>query len=74
MSQPEVIDALLYTSMVTHIEGKNASPIRVTRMNPVKPRNQLTEGEEKMGYYTLNQIEQYLSHKSFDEALAQLKV
>jgi predicted ATPase len=74
ISQPEVVDSLLYTYMPTYVSGKKSLPMKVTRMTPVIPRHQIKEGEEKISYYTLDQIKGYLLSKNYDEALTRLGI
>ena len=79
ISQPDVIDSLLFTIMPTRIQGKSAPAIQVTRMVPVAtpstPPGFETNiyGDKAVEFYTIDMIRKYLDSDTLDEARNQLK-
>jgi predicted ATPase len=76
VSQPEVVDSLLFAYMVTSVQP-GQEPRRITQISPVTTRSHLEnqdENEAKIGSYTLAQVEKYLSTTEFEAALQTLEV
>ena len=75
ISQPEVIDNLLFAYITTRLEPGKA-PLRATRIDPVYSRSELHSRDlngDKTGYYTLAQIEEYLNTVDLKQAEALLE-
>lgn len=79
ISQPEVIDSLLLAIMPTHVQGRHAASIRVTRMVPVimaGTQSNLSadiDGDKAVEAYTIDQVRKYLDSDALDEARDQLR-
>ncbi len=75
ISQPDVVDSLLFAFMVTLVEPGKYS-VEVTRMVPVvtskAQENQRVGIDKAEESYTLHQIEKYLDSKYLDEARTKL--
>jgi hypothetical protein len=75
ISQPDVVDSLLFAFMVTLVEPGKYS-VEVTRMAPVVTskveENQNVGIDKAEESYTLHQIEKYLDSKYLDEARTKL--
>jgi predicted ATPase len=75
ISQPEVVDSLLFAYMVTSVQP-GQEPRRITQISPVIARSRQEtddENEAKIGSYTLAQVEKYLSTTEFEAALQTLE-
>ncbi len=76
ISQPEIVDSLLFAYMVTRVKGDQGGPsLRVSRIVPVRSYRQTDQSESDQGEesYNLDQIRDYLNSTDVDEALAILE-
>ncbi len=79
VSLPDVIDSLLVAFTPTHIEGKSATALRVTRMMPVATPTTLSRikadinGDNAVAFYSIDQVRKYLDSETLEEAREQLE-
>jgi predicted ATPase len=74
VSLPDVIDSLLVAFTPSHIDSKNATAFRVTRMMPVATPTTLSaikadiNGDRAVAFYSIDQIRNYLDSETLEEA------
>ena len=79
VSLPDVIDSLLVAFTPSHIDGKNATALRVTRMMSVATPTTLSSikadinGDRAVAFYSIDQVRKYLNSETLEEARDQLK-
>ncbi len=76
VSQPEVIDSLLFTFVPAQIQGKNSPALRVTRMAAVAtPVTVIESKDEKrpVEAFTIDMVRKYLDSDTLQEASNQLQ-
>jgi len=79
ISQPGVLDSLLLAIISSHIQGKNSTALRVTRMVSVTTSNSKdrlginVNGDNALEAYTIDLVRKYLDIGTLDEARNQLK-
>ncbi len=79
ISQPDVINSLLFTAMPTRVQGKGARSLRVTRMIPViasstQPHIETkTDKDKAIEFYTIDMVRKYLGSHTLEEARTSLR-
>ena len=75
VSQPEVIDSLLFTFVPTQAQGKNTPALRITRMAPVETPDTLVAKDEKrpVEAFTIDMIRKYLDSDTLNDASNKLQ-
>lgn len=79
VSLPDIIDSLLVAFTPSHIDGKNATAFRVTRMMPVATPATLSRiktdinGDKAVAFYSIDQVRKYLDTEILNDATEELK-
>jgi len=75
ISQPDVIDSLLYTVTPMRTLSRDSSPLKVTRMFPVmaSATQPSADTDKTVEVYTIEMVKQYLTSNAFESAREQLK-